>query len=324
MEYSDILLASMLGSCRLTYEGKALDSKNVRSKRIWTLLAYLITNRHRAVTQNELIELLYPNDKSEAPLSALKTLVHRTRSALNKLEFADGKLLIQQSLGGYRWNRDLPLEVDVESFETIANEASKLSGDQDVQLQTRLRAIDLYKGDFLADFLEEAWIIPVTSYYRYLFMDTVILALEGLMERNRYSDLIGVAQKAIGINPYEERLYYYLVSALIHTNQIPAAKTQYENMTKLFYSEFGVTPSKELQSLYKKLTNANNGIEKDLNIITTQMQDDVDKRGAYYCEYEFFKDIYKLVIRTVVRDEKPVHICLLSINPKEANALPPK
>lgn len=323
MNESNSLIASMLGSCKLSYQGKTLDSKNVHSKRIWTLLAYLITNRHRAVTQNELIELLYPDDKSESPLSALKTLVHRARSALNKLGFADGKLMLQQALGGYQWNLNLPLELDVEVFEKLS-EASKLEGNRDAQLQSRLRAIDLYKGDFLADFGEETWTIPITSYYRYLYMDTVLLALEELMEQNRFSDVINVSQKAIGIDPYEERLYYQLVSALISTNQIPAAKTQYEKMTKLFYSEFGVTPSKELQSLYKKLTNANNGIEKDLSIIKTQMQDDGEKRGAFYCEYEFFKDIYKLVLRTVARDEKPIHICLLSIHQREESRLPPK
>lgn len=324
MSYTNIIRVSMFGGCSLTCEGKTIDSKNVHSKRIWTLLEYFITYRYKAVTHDELIELLYPNGKSDTPLSALKTQIHRTRNALNELGFIDGKDIILQCSGGYIWNPDIPLEVDVESFESLVNEAATLDADKDTQLQLRLNAINLYKGDFLPDAAMETWAVSITTYYRYLYMNNVIFALEELFERNRCSEVISYAQKAIAIDPYEERLYYYLLLALANTNQIIAAKTQYEKMTKLFYSEFGTTPSTDLQAIYKKLSKSDNGVEKDLGIIKSHMKEESEKRGAFYCEYEFFKDIYRLEIRSAVRKGLPIHICLINVGGKDGTALSKK
>lgn len=321
MSYTNIIHVSMFGGCSLTCEGKTIDSKNVHSKRIWTLLEYFITYRYKAVTHDELIELLYPNGKSDTPLSALKTQIHRTRNALNELGYIDGKDIILQCAGGYIWNPDIPLEVDVESFESMVNEAASLDTDKDAQLQLRLNAINLYKGDFLPDAAMETWAVSITTYYRYLYMNNVNFALDELFERSRYSDVISFAQKAIAIDPYEERLYYYLILALANTNQIIAAKSQYEKMTKLFYSEFGTTPSSDLQSIYKKLSKSDNGVEKDLGIIKSQMKEEAQKRGAFCCEYEFFKDIYRLEVRSAVRKGKPIHICLINASGKDGGSL---
>ena len=321
MSHSNIIYVSMLGGCSLKYDDNLIDRQTVRSRRIWTLLEYLITNRNKTVTQDELIELLYPGDKSDAPLSALKTLVFRTREVLNRLCYTDSKQIIMLRSGGYMWNPDILMDIDVETFENTVNEASSLDSDKNTQLQLRLKAIALYKGDFLADSALETWVVPISAYYRYLYLNIVNLALEELSEQGRFSEIISIAQNSITIYPYEEHLYYYLILALANTNQIATAKAQYESMTKLFYNEFGVTPSTHLQALYKKLSTSDNGVEMDLSIIKSQMTEAEKRSGAFYCEYEFLKDIYRLEARSAARKGTPVHICLLSISGKDGNQL---
>jgi len=324
MSYNKPIHVSMFGGCSLTYEDKMIDSKKIHSKRIWTLLEYLITYRNKNVTQTELIELLYPEDKSETPLSALKTLVHRARAVLDGLEYTDGKNIILQRSGGYIWNPDIPLVVDTEIFESDIKNSAALDADSDAQLLLLLRAVDLYKGDFLPDSTMDTWALSINTYYRFLYIDAVKLTLRLLSELNKHSEVISVAQRAIAIDPYEESLYYYLIIALAHTNQVNIARKQYESMTKLFYSEFGVTPSKELQSVYKVLLKSDNGVENDLGIIKNQMLEEGKKRGAFFCEYEFFKDIYRLETRSAARRGKPVHICLINVAGKDGNPLSKK
>ena len=321
MSINNLIQVNMLGGCSLTYNDKMIDSKNVHSKRIWTLLEYFITYRFKTVTQSELIDLLYPNGQSNTPLSALKTQIHRTRSALNALDFVDGKNIIIQCAGGYTWNPEIEVEADYERFESLINEAGTLDSDKDAQLRLRMEALKLYKGDFLPDAAMETWAVSITTYYHYLYMNTANFVLDELSDRNRNSEVVSVAQKAIAIDPYDERLYYFLILALANTNQIAAAKTQYEKMTKLFYSEFGTTPSKDLQALYKKLSKSDNGVEKDLGIIKGQMREAEKKRGAFFCEYEFFKDIYRLELRSTERSGKPIHICLVSVSGKDGGML---
>lgn len=314
----------MFGGCSLTYKDKTIDSKKIHSKRIWTLLECLITYRNKKISQNDLIELLYPEDKSETPLSALKTLVHRARAVLDELNYMDSKSIILQCSGGYIWNPDIPLVIDTEDFENTIKKADLIDTDVNTKLHLLLASLDLYKGDFLPDSIMETWALSINAYYRFLYMDTVKLALRLLSESNKFNDVISVAQKAITIDPYEESLYYHLIIALANTNQVNMARSQYEKMTKLFYSEFGVTPSKELQSVYKMLLKSDNGVEKDLGIIKIQMLDEENIRGAFCCEYEVFKDMYRVEARSAARKGRPVHVCLMNVNGREGKTLSKK
>ena len=322
MDHSeDTLYITMLGGCSLSYNGCSVGSKTIRSKRIWMLIEYLITYRNREVTQDELIDLLYPDDRSELPLNALKTLVHRARSVLNELHFVDGKELIRQCPGGYAWNAELPTEVDADRFESLINDSNALDSDAGRQLALRLKAIELYKGDFLPDASSETWVVPITAYYRFLYVNAVNAVLDTLAAKNAFKELITVAQRAIVIDPYEERLYYYLILALASTDQIPAAKAQYEHLTDLLHREFGVTPSKELQALYKKITKTGNGIENDLGIIKSQMREDSKKHGAFCCDYDFFREVYQLQVRSAARLGKPIHLCLITVSDRHGQTL---
>lgn len=321
MDHSDIIRITMLGGCSLSCGEKLIDKKTVHSKRIWALLEYFLTYRTRPVTQNELIELLYPEEKSDAPLSALKTLVYRTRETLSQLCGIDGKQIILQCPGGYQWNPDVIVDADVEKFENAVSEASALDSDQNTQLQLRLKAIALYRGEFLPDSALETWVVPISAYYRYLYLNTLNLTFEKLAERGGFSEIIPLAKNAVAIYPYEENLHYYLILALADSGQIAAARLQYESMTKLFYDEFGVTPSANLQALYKKLSTSGNGVERDLSVIKSQMSRAERAAGAFYCEYEFFKDIYELEVRSSSRKGEPIHIGLLSLGGKEEKQL---
>ncbi len=85
--------------------------------------------------------------------------------------------------------------------------------------------------------------------------------------------------------------------------------------------EFGVTPSKELQALYKKIAKTGNGIENDLGVIKSQMKEESRKNGAFCCEYDCFKEVYQLEVRSAARLGKPIHLCLLSVSGRHGETL---
>lgn len=322
MEHSEEKLSvTLFGGCSLSYGDCRISSQTIRSKRIWTLIEYLITYRSREVTQDELIELLYSDDRSELPLNALKTLVHRARGVLNELHFVDGKELIRQCPGGYVWNMDLPMEIDADLFENLINDAGALDGDAERQLALRQRAVALYRGDFLPEASAETWVVPIAAYYRFLYVNAVNSVLETLAGKSAFMELISITQQALAIDPYEERLYYYLIYALSNTNQTLTAKLQYEHLAGLLHREFGVTPSRELQALYKKICSADNGIETDLSVIKSQMNEDGGKCGALFCDYDSFREVYRLQVRSSVRLKRPIQLCLLTVSARNGQAL---
>lgn len=324
MNTSDVLRINMLGQCSLSVRGNTLDNSTIHSKKIWLLLEYLIINRNRDISQDELIEVIYPNENSANPLNALKTLIHRARSILDTLEYVSGKNMIVQRRGGYAWNPELNIEVDIDKFESKCQAAADTSLPDSERLTLLTDAINLYSGDFLLKNAGESWVIPLSTYYRSMFISAIDSALEILVAQNEYSEIVTICQKGISIDPYNESLYYNLMKALAGMNQPMAALAQYDSMLNLFYSEFGVTPSGEIKALYKELVKSSHSVELDLSIIKEHLREYDDSQGAFYCEYEFFKDVYRLEVRSMGRTGKPVHIGLITVNGPDNVQLPLK
>lgn len=84
------------------------------------LLAYMIYFRHRSISQEELIDLLWGEEESSSnPANALKTMFHRVRTMLNQLGGSVGHELIVRRQGDYAWNPDLTFTYDVDQFESF-------------------------------------------------------------------------------------------------------------------------------------------------------------------------------------------------------------
>ena len=83
---SDTLLKiRMLGELTLTLDKHTISEDQNRTRKMWTLMAYLLYNRGRVVTQEELLELLWNNTERHNPVSAMKTAMHRTRALMDDL-----------------------------------------------------------------------------------------------------------------------------------------------------------------------------------------------------------------------------------------------
>lgn len=100
---------TMFGKFTLKQEGMEVPhavSLTGRSRRLWTLTAYLILNRNRGVSAQELIDLLWPEAENDNPLSTLQNNVSRARAALAELGFTHAKVIIHNEKGYYRWAPD--------------------------------------------------------------------------------------------------------------------------------------------------------------------------------------------------------------------------
>lgn len=105
---------TMFGKFTLKQEGMEVPhavSLTGRSRRLWTLTAYLILNRNRGVSAQELIDLLWPEAENDNPLSTLQNNVSRARAALAELGFTHAKVIIHNEKGYYRWAPDRLLKL---------------------------------------------------------------------------------------------------------------------------------------------------------------------------------------------------------------------
>ena len=321
---NQILRVSMLGGCSIAWGGRTIDDVSYRSRKPWLLLEYLITFRNRDISQEELVDLLYPNEKGANPTGALKTLVYRVRSMLEDLDYPDSRNMILVTRGSYAWNTSLPMELDVDQFELACQKASSPWITPDEKLETCLAAADLYKGDFLSRTAGEAWVTPLSTYYHSMFIHLVQTTVDLLMARDRWAEVGRLCDQAILIDGYEEFFHYHLIRALVRTGQTQLALEQYKKMHSLFYTELGVTPSADLTSLYREIIKTTKHATSDLPAISQFLRQEDRLTGAFFCELEVFKDIYNLEARSAARSGRSMYLCLITATMRDGSVPPLK
>lgn len=302
-----------LGGFSITIGDKTVTNYNNSSKKPWRLLEYLVTFRKREISPDELIELIWGDEDSSNPLGALKTLLFRSRKLLEPLDFPTRNLIVQQR-GSYTWGPDSSTIVDADLFEDFVKQASVEGLSDEKRTELLLEAIALYQGDFLPQSGWEYWVVPISAYYHSLYLDVVHQAVDLLFEVEDYATIIDVCQRALAIENYDESLHCSLILALHRSDNNAGALDHYNHTVEMFYNEFAITPSDELKNLYKQIQENTNGVNTNIDIIQELIKEESYHKGAFFCEYTVFKDIYQLESRAIERTGDSIYICLLTVS----------
>ena len=315
------LQVQMLGQFTLRYGDRTISDSDDRSRRVWSLLAYMLYNHGRSFAQEELIHLYWSNnEKSADPGNALKSIFHRIRTALDKLQPGLGRLLIRRKAGRYFWNNAMPLSLDIEDFEAHFH-AAEAAGDDDVRLAEYQAALALYAGDPLPRMTDEIWTIPIVAYYHSLYTRAAAGAIELLEKQERTAEAVALCRRAIHIEPYQEDLYEHLMRGLLRTGDMKGAMSVYEEMSEQLFAHFGVMPSETLRTLYRQATRTVNDRTLTMDEVCSKLAEPAPHGGAMVCEYDFFKILYRAEARSIARNGHSANICLLSVSDKDGEML---
>ena len=315
------LQVQMLGQFTLRYGDRTISDSDDRSRRVWSLLAYMLYNHGRSFAQEELIHLYWSNgEKSADPGNALKSIFHRIRTALDKLQPGLGRLLIRRKAGRYFWNNVMPLSLDIADFEAHFH-AAEAAGDDDVRLAEYQAALALYAGDPLPRMTDEIWTIPIVAYYHSLYTRAAAGAIELLEKQERTAEAVALCRRAIHIEPYQEDLYEHLMRGLLRTGDMKGAMSVYEEMSEQLFAHFGVMPSETLRTLYRQATRTVNDRTLTMDEVCSQLAEPAPHGGAMVCEYDFFKILYRAEARSIARNGHSANICLLSVSGKDGEML---
>jgi len=316
-----VLRVSFFGGFSLSLGESRIDDRQNRSKKVWTLLAFLIYHHGRVVSQNELLDLLWSDDRDGAnPGNALKTTLHRVRGLLDQLEPGAGHRMILSRNGGYRWNPDVELELDVEVFDRLCRTAP--DGEEDDGLARRREALTLYRGSFLNKLSSDTWVLPISAYYHTLYIQTVQKTLEQMETHGMWQEAEQLCREALRLEPCQEDFYQHLMRNLLAMGQQKQAIAVYEEMSKLLLADFGIMPDQESRALYREALRTTNRSAVPAGILLEQLREADVVSGALVCDYDFFKIIYQAEARMVIRSGDAVHLALISLKGRKGAELP--
>lgn len=305
-----------LGGFSISAGDREISDSSNQSKKPWCLLEYLVVFQKKDISANELIEVIWAEDPGVNPGGALKTLMFRSRKLLEPLEIPPQKLLVQQR-GSYAWTQEYPTTLDIDEFEAICSRVlTSEEVDEDTALSLCLEGLELYKGDFLPKSEYESWVIPISAYYHSLYQKLVYKTIELLLKRENYTKITSVCQTAVSIEPFDEEFHYHLVYSLYKDGHTSQAIEEYNHTMDLFYNEFSISPSDHFKELYKTIRTKEQGINTNLDAIQDMLREEAS-RGAFYCEYPVFHDLFQLECRAIERTGDSIYLCLLTVTDLE-------
>ncbi len=303
----------MLGGFSITVDGKKVSDEMNRTHKLWNVLAYLLAHRDRMVPQAEFIEQFWPNEQGAAPANALKTQLYRIRSLLAPLFGEDFQPILSQR-GGYEWNKAIRTEVDADDFAALCQRAAHPEASKQKRETLLKEAIGLYRGSFLPKLSRSSWIIPISSKYRTMFLEAVASYAETLEQDGLYEEMVNIVQRATAIEPLDETLHSIIVRGLLQQGKHTAALAHYEYATDLLYRSLGAQQFKGLRDLYDQIMATEQAFETDLTVIQQDLRETAQVSGAFFCEYGFFREIYRLEARRSLRSGVYIHIALITVS----------
>ncbi|WP_101697753.1 BTAD domain-containing putative transcriptional regulator [Clostridium minihomine] len=313
----DTVYVSMFGKFKLQKGEHILCPTGGRTKQVWLLIEFLLAHRQLQMPVEKLIEVLWSDcDACADPMNALKNLVYRAR-ALLKTRLQDSSEYIIYSQGSYLWNPELPCVVDVEELERLAKLSSLIDSSKEEKIALYKKIFSYYQGDFLPGCSDMGWAASRKTYFASLYIDCTTKLCTLLAEKQDYKEIISICETAAVFIPLEESIHKTLIQAYIRTGQKSKALTHYRRAAELFYRELGVDIAPQLKRYYQQVMNLANQTEIDLCNISADLKEAQNIKGAYFCDYETFKNLYRIQARMISRTDDSIYVALLS--PQDQN-----
>lgn len=279
----------LFGSFSILSDGNLVLEQLQQAKKTCLFLEYLILKRDTAVSHEELLAALWSERDSRNPATALRTLLHRYRALVEESGLTALTNSILTVRGGYRWNPDLPVEIDVYEFERLCRLASDPSLSSETRIGHYEKALLLYTGPLLRRSANEAWIAGKSVYFHDLFLESTFALIRLLQEKDQYDRVITVCRRAMDVDLFDERLHLAYTIALTKTGKKHEALSQYYFVSKLREEAPDAAPSESLRAICEQIALADTELENDMDRIATLLSAEPGNGGAFVCPYDIFR-----------------------------------
>ncbi len=233
------IVVRTLGGFQVLRDGAAVPTSSWQSKKARDLLKILAANRGRPVPRPQLVDLLWPDDRSDRTANRLSVLLSTLRTVLSVPGLpADAEPLVADR---DTVSLDLSLvDLDVAVFLGAAHLALTAHRRGDQAASSLLTDADeLYLGEFLAEEPYEQWAVQVREEVRGRYA----AVLRALVQVVRDPDQqVGYLIRMLELDSYDEGVHVRLVKALRAAGRHGEARRRYQVYLEQM-NEIGVRPA---------------------------------------------------------------------------------
>lgn len=247
-----MLRVYLTGELQLEHGERLLRESQLPGRQGRLLVAYLVVERHRAVPQPELADLLWPERPPPSWPAAMSAIVSKVRSRLDGLGL--DRAVLASAFNCYQLKLPDTAWVDLEAAAHAVHlaEGALLTGSPAAAYGPGLIATTITRRTFLPG-EDGAW----ATERRRLLGELRIRALDcfsqALAANGEFELALGHAREAVRMEPYREPGYRTLMRVLSANGDRAEALRVYARCREVLATELGVDPAPETQQLHRTL-----------------------------------------------------------------------
>ncbi|MBI1741930.1 tetratricopeptide repeat protein [Candidatus Acetothermia bacterium] len=251
------LKVQLLGRFSVWRDGVLLAPSDWKRRKTQTLFKVLVSERGRVFTQDQLIEILFPDLQPQKAADNLYGRVGELRRALEPDlgKSSDSRYVLSAGRGGYCFSVEAPCWVDIEEFQKHIQSAQRAeeAGHWADASKSYEQAIALYQGDYLAEDLYEEWTLALRERWREAYLTGLVRLADCHARVGKYDRVFEYCQKAIELDPGRESAYRQkmLYHALI--GELGKAAQVYQECVKILRERCEAEPSPETRRLHDQI-----------------------------------------------------------------------
>ncbi len=244
------------GSLRVYFNDTLIDQwEGSRSR---SLFRFLIAHRRVPVSKERLAALFWPDSEPDLARRSLHQAVYCLRQTFKRVMGETPVVLFVN--GCYALASDLPLWVDADVFEESITAARSAwsRGDIESALRAYGRAIDLYQGDYMAEERYEDWAEERRRTLQAAYLEALHQLARVYQERGDYPTAIMLSQRALAVDSCDEDAHRVLIGCYAAQGLRHLAVRQYQICVATLKSQFGLSPSDELEAFVRRVVEGMN------------------------------------------------------------------
>jgi len=255
-----VLEVQALGPLRVLRDGRPLPPESWRYARPRELLLYLLAHPEGR-TRDQIGLVFWPDASAMQVKNNFHVSLHHMRRALGR-----GDLIVYDG-DRYRVAWELGVRYDARTFEEalapfvatgrrLARTAPANQPPGPDPAPEAEAALELYRGDFLAEEGAGDWHLETRDRLRRLFA-AALLQLAGHRERaGAHAEAADLYRRVVALEELQEDAHRRLMASLARAGDRAGAIRQYERLAALLRSELEAEPEPETRALYEKLRRA--------------------------------------------------------------------
>jgi SARP family transcriptional regulator, regulator of embCAB operon len=249
-----LLRIYLTGEVQAERDGKLLRESKLGGPQGRFVLAYLVSERRRAVTQSELAEALWPESLPNSWTLALSAIISRLRSRLATLGLLRSHI-IGNAFGCYQFSAPTDTWVDLEAaFAGVdAAEGSVAAGNPQGAYGPSLIATTILRRPFLLGD-DGPWAEGRRAALAVALLRALDCRVEALAANGEVELAMTHAREAVRMEPYRESGYRRLMRMQARNGDRGEAIRSYMECRRLLEAELSVAPSDETEALYREIS----------------------------------------------------------------------